>query len=114
MTTNKTVRIQFEISATLAREMESFEAEAEIGSHREFYSNLISLWRWAANRSREGKLIAAIDAETMKFNEITLPSLETIKYKALVDRQLSRADSVSNAEREHSLSRNDDLTAQAT
>ncbi len=88
---SKMVRIQFEISSTLAKEIEAFEAESEIGSHREFYANLISLWRWSANRVREGKMIAAIDPQRMKFNEITLPSLETIKYKAMAERELSIA-----------------------
>lgn len=89
--TTKMIRLQFEVSPSLAKEIEAFEDEAEIGSHREFYANLISLWRWSAQRVREGKSLAAIDPETSVFNELTLPALDTIKQKALAERELSRA-----------------------
>ncbi len=85
------VRIQFEISSTLAKEMEDFELEADITSHREFYANLISLWRWAASRSKEGKLIAAIHPVRKTYNEITLPALETVKLKAMAEQELELA-----------------------
>jgi hypothetical protein len=87
----KMIRLQFEVSPSLAKEIEAFENEAEIGSHREFYANLISLWRWSAQRVREGKTLAAIDPVNSTFNELTLPSLDTIKHKALAERALARA-----------------------
>jgi len=90
-TSPKPIRIQFEVSAPLAKEIELFEAEADITSHREFYANLISLWRWTVQRSREGKTIAAIDPQTMKYSEITMPALETIKLKSMAEKQLGNA-----------------------
>lgn len=99
-TRTNTVRMQFEISEALAKEIESFEAEAEITSHREFFGNLIAFWRWAAKRSQEGKSICALDMQTLKYNELTLPSLDLIKMKALAERELEMADLRVRDERE--------------
>ena len=51
------VRFQFEAPALLTKEIEVLENEAFIGSHREFFMNLLSLWRWAAKCARNGEPI---------------------------------------------------------
>lgn len=108
---NKMVRIQFEVSASLAKEIEAFEAEAEITSHREFYGNLIALWRWSAQRVREGKTITAMDIKTLKYNELTMPSLENIKFKAMAEKELSLAGMIPHPSMSV-LQQNEDLTTQ--
>ena len=87
------IRIQFEVSPSLAKEIESYENEGEIGSHREFYANLIALWRWAANHSRNGENIAAIDSDGKTISELTMPSLEMVKYKAIAEKHLKALES---------------------
>ena len=110
---NKTTRIQFEISQLLANEIEAFESEAEITSHREFYANLVALWRWSASRVKEGKIICALDVSNLRYNELTLPALETIKYKALVEKELALAtQTVESSEKPTVNSTNSNLTIQ--
>jgi hypothetical protein len=81
----KPVRFQFDFSARLAREIERFEEESELTSHREFFANAVALWRWAAQKSREGKTIAAIevnDDDDIDYVELSLPALDAVKAEA--------------------------------
>lgn len=85
------MRLQIEVSDALADEIGVMQAEAEIATHREFFATLVALYRWAAMRSKDGKAIVALDEPTMKYNELTLPALETLKAKALAERALQNA-----------------------
>lgn len=87
---DKPVRIQFEFSPRLARELVRFEEESEIQTHREFFAYALSLWRWAAQKSREGKTISAIEmnGDEIKYTELTMPPLDNIRIEALAARAL--------------------------
>jgi hypothetical protein len=85
------MRLQFEISESLADEIKRMESDAEIGSHREFFATLVALYRWAEKRSKDGKAIVALDEVTERYNELCLPPLETLKMKALAERALKNA-----------------------
>lgn len=79
---NKTIRLQFEVSLILAKEIEALEAEADVRSHREFFANLISLWRWSAGKIREGKTIAAINLEgdrITQYHHLSMPAFDSIQ-----------------------------------
>src|SRR5260221_1742291 len=91
MSTQKTLRIQFEIPLAMAKEIERLESDADIASHREFFSNMLALWRWAARRAGEGKIIASIHPQKLIYNEITLPALDSIRLKALANSELNLA-----------------------
>lgn len=74
----------------MARELERFEEESELPTHREFFANALALWRWAAQKSREGKTIAAIEIidDDVKYVELTLPALDIIRLEALAAKTL--------------------------
>lgn len=88
---SKSVRIQFEISAKLAQELEQFEKDGDMNTHREFFVNAITLWRWAFQKSREGKTIAALEdsEDQLRYTELSLPGLDSVRRDALALRALS-------------------------
>lgn len=79
------------ISASLARDMEQYRTAAEIADTRELVATMFSLYRWAEGRSRDGKAIVALDERTMKYNELELAPLVTLKANALAQRALRDA-----------------------
>lgn len=85
------VRIQFEFSQKLARELARFEEESDIPTHREFFAYTLSLWRWAAQKSREGKIIAAIEmtGDEIKYIELTMPPLDNIRIESMAAKKLA-------------------------
>lgn len=90
-------RYQFEVSKALAAEVEWLEDEADFGSHQEFFRNLVTLWRWAAHHTRQGKVICALsedsaselDAQRLSYNQLTLGGLEFIRMKIKAERPLT-------------------------
>lgn len=88
---DKPVRIQFEFTARMARELERMEEESELPTHREFFANTLALWRWAAQKSAEGKTIAAVDIsdDGMKYVELNLPALDFIRCNSLAAKTLA-------------------------
>lgn len=95
-----TVTISFEVTRSVADEMLRMEQDAEIPSHREMFANMLTLWRWAEMRAREGRAIVALDEATMRYAEVSLPALETLKLKALAERQMKRASESADGDSE--------------
>lgn len=92
-----TQRFQFDLSQKLAEEVEAFEVESGIATHREFFANTLSLWKWAARMSREGKIIAAIEydrAGNFRYSELSMPALDEVRNDALAERLLVGAPPV--------------------
>ena len=80
--------IKFEITDQMAADLNGFLIDGQIKDQRELFANMVALWRWADQRSREGKAIVALNQRTNRYNEITLPSLDWLKALALADREL--------------------------
>jgi hypothetical protein len=76
------VRLECVITAALAEEIERMKRDAEIETDREFIAYAVALWRWAAQRAGEGKAIVALDEQTKRYNELSLPPLVKVRFKA--------------------------------
>jgi hypothetical protein len=58
--------------------------ETEIRTYAELFNNALTLFEWAVNQVKEGRIIAALDESTMKYKELAMPPLEIVAKKALV------------------------------
>ena len=70
-------RIQFELPDHKAKHLEELAAEAGV-TKKDFLSNALTLLAWAIRETKNGRVIASVDEETMKYKEVLLPVLEHV------------------------------------
>ena len=70
-------RIQFDLPDHKAKHLEELATEAGV-TKKDFLSNALTLLAWAIRETKNGRVIASVDEETMKFKEVLLPVLEHV------------------------------------
>lgn len=75
----KMVRIQFEIPTSNFKDLEKLMEEAGIKTKSELLNNALSLLEWAINQRKRGRLIAAVDEENSRYQELLMPVFSRIR-----------------------------------
>lgn len=70
-------RIQFEMSEESAAEVEALARDANT-TKKDLFNNALTLFEWAVNEVRQGRIIASVDEKEMKLKEISMPLLSEI------------------------------------
>lgn len=73
----ETKRFQLDLTATEHAEMERLMGQAGLRTKREFVSNALTLFRWAANELLYGRSIAAVDVTGQVVKQLEMPALST-------------------------------------
>ena len=78
----ETKRVQLDLSEQEHAEMERLMAHAGLKTKREFVSNALSLFKWAANELANGRRIASLDPDGQSVVHFTMPCLEAFSRLA--------------------------------
>jgi hypothetical protein len=74
-----TIRMQFEVPAEKAKEIEALIRECGFESKKDFFNNAITLLKWVARHTRNGNIIASIDKGSERYTEFSMPFIEHIR-----------------------------------
>lgn len=75
MTKANDTRFQVELSPAVVSEIESLMKDCEMGTKKELFNNSLTLLQWAVGQVKKGNIIASIDEENERINELTMPVL---------------------------------------
>jgi len=73
------MRIQYELSDKENAEIELLMKDTGIKTKRDFINNAITLFEWAINERKNGRIIGSIDEKNNKYKEIIMPSMTNIR-----------------------------------
>lgn len=79
----ETKRVQLDLSEQEHAEMERLMLLSGLKTKREFVSNALSLFKWAANELANGRRIASLDPDGQSVVQFTMPCLEA--FRGLAD-----------------------------
>jgi hypothetical protein len=72
------LRIQFDIDDRIIGDLETTMRKVGVSTKRELCNLAISLLEWAANERTKGRIIASVDPETERYQQVILPALENL------------------------------------
>ena len=72
------MRIQFDIDDRIIADLERMMRKVGVSTKRELFNLAISLFEWAANERTKGRMIASVDPETERYQQVILPALENL------------------------------------
>jgi len=72
------LRIQFDIDDRIIADLETKMRNVGVSTKRELFNLAISLFEWAANERIKGRMIASVDPQTERYQQVILPALENL------------------------------------
>lgn len=87
------LRIQFEIDEKIIAELETRMRKVGVCTKRELFNLAISVFEWAANERMKGRLIASVDPETSRYQQVLVPALENLWKVSSEEREEAAAAS---------------------
>jgi hypothetical protein len=95
------LRIQFDIDDRIIADVETKMRSVGVSTKRELFNLAISLFEWAANERTKGRMIASVDPETERYQQVILPALENLwKFSEKCATPASKAASAAETKRE--------------
>jgi len=74
----KMVRMQFEVPADKALEIEALMSDCGFTKKSDFFNNAISLLKWVARQTKGGNRVAAVDEKGRRYTELSMPFIDHI------------------------------------
>jgi hypothetical protein len=75
------VRIQLEVPESRYNELKALMEECRISTQKELFNTAYTLLEWAVKERRQGRTIASVDEQNMKYKELSMPVLDQIGSK---------------------------------
>lgn len=73
------VRIQFEFPEDKLEELEQLMLETDLRTRKDLFNNALTLFQWAVEERRRGRIIASIDEDDLRYKELVLPALSAVR-----------------------------------
>jgi hypothetical protein len=75
------MKLDFEVSDQDIETLDSLVKEAGLDSYKDLFNNSLALFRWAAEQTKAGCVIAAVDEEAKKYTEVQMQALSHLAPK---------------------------------
>ena len=76
------MRIQLELPETRVQELKKLMEEAGFETYKDLFNNSLTLFEWAVNEVKNGKVLGSMDEQNEKFRVLVMPFLERIANAA--------------------------------
>jgi hypothetical protein len=75
------VRIQLEVPESRYNELKALMEECHFSTQKELFNTAYTLLEWAVRERHQGRMIASVDEQNMKYKELSMPALDQIRPK---------------------------------
>lgn len=72
------MNLQFEVSDQEIEKLDEMLKETNLDSYKDLLNNSLSLFYWASQQVKSGKVIAAVDEGAQKYTEVQMQALQHI------------------------------------
>ena len=76
------MRIQLELPETQVAELKQLMEEAGIDTYKDLFNNSLTMFEWALNEVKNGKILASVDEKSEKYRVLVMPLLERVAKAA--------------------------------
>jgi hypothetical protein len=76
------MRIQLELPEARVQELKKLMDEAGFETYKDLFNNSLTLFEWAVNEVKNGKVLGSMDEQNEKFRVLVMPFLERIANAA--------------------------------
>ena len=76
------MRIQLELPEARVQELKKLMEEAGFETYKDLFNNSLTLFEWAVNEVKNGKVLGSMDEHNEKFRVLVMPFLERIANAA--------------------------------
>ena len=76
------VRVQLDLPAEKVEELEQIMAITGVATRKDLFENALTLFAWAVDQRKAGRILASIDECDEGYREVVMPALASIKREA--------------------------------
>lgn len=76
------MRIQLELPEAQVEQLKTLMAQAGIDTYKDLFNNSLTLFEWALDELKSGRVLASVDEENDKYRVLVMPVLERIAKAA--------------------------------
>jgi len=73
------IRVEVLLTEHMVKDIHKLMSQSGIASRKEFFEYALLTLRWALMCAKKGRTICALDVETGKYRELSIPPLDGIK-----------------------------------
>lgn len=70
------MRIQLDLDEAGVRLLDKLKEATGLRTHKELFNNAVTLFEWAVNQRRDGRIVASLDEVSENYKELQMPVLE--------------------------------------
>ena len=78
----ETVRWQIEMAPDQEAELKQLMAECRIRTKKDLINNALTIFLWAVEQRRAGRVVASLDESNMRYKELQMPTLNAVKQRS--------------------------------
>ena len=75
------MNLKFEISEAEVEKLDELMKESGIDSYRDLFNTSLTLFQWAIQQTKEGKVVASVDETAQKYTEVQMDALIYVAEK---------------------------------
>jgi len=75
------MRIQLDMSEEQVKRLEFLMRETQLSTKKDLFNYALTLFEWAVDERKSGRLVAAVDSKENRYREIVIPPLEAAARK---------------------------------
>jgi hypothetical protein len=79
MNVDSKTRVQFDMKDSKLTRLEELMNEAGIETRKDYFNNALSMFEWAIEELKKGRVIGTIDPQTGAYNQLVMPILSGIR-----------------------------------
>ena len=72
------MRIQLDVAEDNVKVMRYLMQEGNLSTYKELFNNALTVLYWCFKEVRNGRIIASLDEETMRYKELSMPVLQSV------------------------------------
>jgi hypothetical protein len=76
------MRIQLELPEAQVEQLKTLMAQAGIDTYKDLFNNSLTLFEWALDEVKNGRVLASVDEQNDKYRVLVMPVLERIAKAA--------------------------------
>jgi hypothetical protein len=72
-------KLQIDVPDERLEELQALMRKCDINTYKDLFNNAMTLLEWAARQSEDGRMVASVDEQNMRFRELSMPILDRLR-----------------------------------
>jgi hypothetical protein len=72
-------KLQIDVPDERFEDLQGLMHKCDINTYKDLFNNAMTLLEWAVRQREEGRMVASVDEQNMRFRELSMPILDRLR-----------------------------------